>query len=239
MSGRCHTISAPTSGKARKPANHTRPAAEQDRSALGVASGAALALFVVMFGTWAPMSPDVGAADAAAVRAWVSESAATLRLNAFAGVLALVALIVLTGALSRLAGASALREAVLLGGGLLVAINAVVTRHTLLWVLSDVTALDDAVVSTWYSLSWLGQMLGELSVAAQSVLMGAFSIAALRAKVIGRWLGWLGIVLAATGLVSVGGLLAPSPFFDTAWPAGLYGWTLWLPVAGVALGLRR
>ena len=66
-------------------------------------------------------------------------------------------LIVLTGALARLARRSvphsSLREVILLSGGLLVAVNAVVTGLTLLWVLPEMSALDDTVVRTWYSLS--------------------------------------------------------------------------------------
>jgi hypothetical protein len=213
------------------------------RSAYGTASGAALALFVLMFGTWTPESPDVGHAGAAEIRAWASEAASTLQMNAFAGALGLVALIVLTGAMARLARQflpeSSLREVILLGGGLLVAINAVITGPTLLWVLSDVSALDDTVVQTWYSLSWFGQMLGEISVVAQSVLLAAFSIAALRGKIISRWMSWLGIVLAATGLISIVGLIVPSTVFDTAWLAALYGWSLWLLLASIVLGIRR
>src|SRR3954468_3531317 len=51
------------------------------RSAYGTASGAALALFVLMFGTWTPESPDVGHAGAAEIRAWASEAASTLQMN--------------------------------------------------------------------------------------------------------------------------------------------------------------
>ncbi|GAA4560753.1 hypothetical protein [Planotetraspora kaengkrachanensis] len=217
-----------------------RPSA---RPAYGIAAGAALALFVLTFGTWAPESPEVGQAGAAEIRAWASEAASTLQMNAFAGALGLVALIVLTGALARLARRflpeSSLREAILLGGGLLVAINAVVTGLPLLWVLSDVSSLSDTVVQTWYSLSWFGQMLGEISIVAQSVLLAAFSIAALRGRIIGRWISWLGIVLAATGLISVVGLVVPSTVFDTAWLAALYGWTLWLLLVSIVLGIRR
>jgi hypothetical protein len=82
-------------------------------------------------------------------------------------------------------------------------------------------------------------MLGEISVVAQSVLMAAFSIAALRGKIITRWLSWLGIVLAATGLISIMGLVVPSTVFDTAWLAGLYGWSLWLLLASIVFGIRR
>ncbi|GII57823.1 hypothetical protein Pth03_62120 [Planotetraspora thailandica] len=213
------------------------------RSAYGTASVAALALFALMFGTWAPESPDVGTAGAAEIRAWASEAASTLQMNAFAGALGLVALIVLTGALARLARRflpeSSLREVIVLGGGLLVAINAVVTGLTLLWLLSDVSALNDTVVQTWYSMSWFGQMLGEISIVAQSVLLAAFSIAALRGRIISRWMSWLGVVLAATGLISIVGLVVPSAVFDTAWLAALYGWSLWLLIASIVFGVRR
>ncbi|MGW5262548.1 hypothetical protein ACWEQG_16355 [Microbispora sp. NPDC004025] len=212
------------------------------RPALGTAAVAALALFVVMFGTWAPESPQAGKADAAAVRAWAAESMTTLRVNAFAGVLAVVALVVLTAALARLARASApgspLAGVVLLSGGLLAALNAVVTGVTLLWVLPDLPATGDATLLTWHSLSWFGQMLGEVAVVVQSLLMGAFSVAALRGGIVTRWLCWLGVVLAVTGLVSVVGVVVPSAVFDTAWLAGLYGWMLWPLLAAIVFGLR-
>jgi hypothetical protein len=68
--------------------------------------------------------------------------------------------------------------------------------------------------------------------------MGAFSVAALRGGIVMRWLCWLGVVLAVTGLVSVVGVVAPSAVFDTAWLAGLYGWMLWPLLAAIVFGLR-
>ncbi|MET8836779.1 hypothetical protein ABZV78_23075 [Micromonospora sp. NPDC004540] len=209
---------------------------------LGVAAGAALALFASMFGTWTPESPEVGRTDAAGIRAWAADAAGTLQLNAFAGVLAIVALLVLTAALAGLvrqaAPNSVLGGLTLLGGGLLAAINTVVTGFTLLWVLPDLAALDDATVQTWYATTHVGQMLGEIAVVTQSLLMGAFSLAALRGGIVARWLCWLGIVLAAVGLSSVLGLIVPSPVFQTTWLVGLYAWVLWPLLASIAFAVR-
>lgn len=212
------------------------------RAGLGVAAGAALALFVSMFGTWTPQSPEVGNTDAAAIRDWAVGAASTLQLNAFAGGLSIVALLVLTSALAGLvrqaAPNSVLGGLTLLGGGLLATVNTVVTGFTLLWVLPDLKTLDDATVQTWYAAAHLGQMLGEVAVLAQSLLMGAFSLAALRGRIVARWLCWLGIVLAAVGFSSVLALVVPSPVFDTAWLVGLYGWMLWPLLASVTFAVR-
>lgn len=212
------------------------------RAGLGVAAGAAIALFVAMFGTWTPQPPEAGT-DAAGIRDWAGNSASTLQLNAFAGALAIVALIVLTSALAGLVRQAAPRSVLggitLLGGGLLAAINTVVTGFTLLWVLPDLAAVDDATVQAWYAAAHLGQMLGELAVLAQSLLMGAFSVAALRGRIVARWFCWLGIVLAVVGLSSGLGLVVPSPVFDTAWLVGLYAWVLWPLLASITFAVAR
>ncbi|MET8911348.1 hypothetical protein [Micromonospora sp. NPDC004551] len=231
-------MSTITTGADVEPVTPQAPA----RAGLGVAAGASLALFALMFGTWTPESPEVGRTDAAGIRAWAADAASTLQLNAFAGVLSVVALLVLTAALANLVRQavpnSVLGGITLLGGGLLAAINTLVTGFTLLWVLPDLATLDDATVQTWYATAHVGQMLGEVAVVAQSLLMGAFSLAALRGRIVARWLCWLGIVLAVTGLSSVAGVVVPSPVFQTTWLVGLYGWVLWPLLASITFAVR-
>ncbi len=70
------------------------------------------------------------------------------------------------------------------------------------------------------------------------ILVGAFSYAALRSRIVARWVSWVGLALAAAGA-------ARSPTSDclARCPSGtflfvIFGWWLWPLAIGGALGVR-
>jgi hypothetical protein len=71
-----------------------------------------------------------------------------------------------------------------------------------------------------------------------ALLVGAFSAAALRARFVARWVGWVGLAVAVSATPGTVGVALNSGILYGFWFGGLFGWVLWYPVVGVALALR-
>jgi hypothetical protein len=69
-----------------------------------------------------------------------------------------------------------------------------------------------------------------------ALTVGAFSIAAIRARLTPRWLGWAGVVVAGSAAVGTAGIVTGWDLLYPFWFGGIFGWTLWVLAVGIALG---
>ena len=76
---------------------------------------------------------------------------------------------------------------------------------------------------------------GDIGMASVGLYVGAASLAAIRSRVFPRWIGHLGLVVAASALVSLAGAILPTSVPMSF--VGLFGFVLWNLVLGVALSV--
>lgn len=214
------------------------------RRVLGHITLTGVALFAVSLGSFAPeTAPDPGTATAAQVRRYAAENAATIQVNALAGLASVVLLVAFLAALAHQVKAARPRSVV---PGIMIALAGVVALGTLFTTavtsvfarpdqLIDVT--DDALMMFW-EMGAAGDWLYTLTVLVPCmVLMAMYSLFALRARPIARWVAWAGLAVAVTGTLSAVGLFLPSIELD-AFVLPLFGWWLWPLLVGGASGVR-
>jgi hypothetical protein len=98
--------------------------------------------------------------------------------------------------------------------------------------------VDDAMLRGWYGLNGVLHLLGDLQMGLIAVVVGAFAIAALRGRLLPRWLAWAGVAITGAAVLGTAGVtLGWDPLYGF-WFGGQYGWVLWYPAAGIALALR-
>lgn len=213
---------------------------------------AAISGFVYFLGAFVPQvdGPPVETATADQIRAFLAAHDSGIRIGAAAGAVAIPLVLVFTTSLARLIRAqlpgSQLADLVV-GGGVLVALwHWVViagTSTTLVQQLDgyDLARVDDATLRGWYGLSNFTHVFADLGMAGIATVMAAASIAILRTRFVARWLGWLGVVLAAGGALGTIGVMTAVRPLSYVWFVGIFGWWLWiLAVAiGCTVRLRR
>jgi hypothetical protein len=216
----------------------------------GAAITAAVAgpLILVISFAQPPEGPDVTTATAEQVRAWAASQATALRIGALGGMLALAALLVITAALTRVlrdALPGSLAAALFAGAGYLLAgsLFLTTTANAMPAVLPDLigaqlTTVDDYVLRGWYGLTGFTHLLGDFQMAFIALLIGVFSLAALRTRVLPRWIAWLGVAVAVSAALGTAGVTLNSGPLYGFWFGGLFGWVLWYPVVGITLALR-
>jgi hypothetical protein len=192
--------------------------------------------------------PDVTTATADQIRAWAVSQATAQRVGALGGLLSLALLLVMTAALTRV-----LRDALprspladLFAGAGYLLIGALflnVTASAVPVVLPDLVGaspatVDDDVLRGWYGITGFTHLLGDFQMTFIALLVGAFSVAALRARFVARWIGWVGLAVAGSAALGTVGVALNSGVLYGFWFGGLFGWVLWYPIVGVALGLR-
>jgi hypothetical protein len=217
-----------------------------ERALLLAAAISGILYFVL---AWArpPDGPAVETATAAQIRVFLVANLTALRLGAFVAVLAIPTVLVFTVSLSRLVRirmpGSVLAD-LITGGGILVAILhwlvAAMASMTLVQVLdgTDLATVDDETLQGWYGLTNLSHFLFDLGMAPVALVMVAASLAALRAALLPRWLGWLGLAFGAAGALGTAGVAIAWKPLALPWFGGLVGWVLWALLVGVTLGLR-
>jgi hypothetical protein len=215
------------------------------RSALGTAAAAGLITFVVSLGTWvSDGAPRSGTATAAQIRSFLGAHETAVRIIGLSGALGIAAVLVFTAALARLVRqtrpGSPLAD-IIFGGGVLAAVEiwTVTSAHSLTVVVDDLAAVNDATLRGWYDLQKYAEFFGDIGVVPRSLVIGAFSLAALRAGLLPRWLSWLGLLIASAGLLGV--VTFALPLWEplaALWFTGLFGWWLWPLAIGVALSIR-
>jgi hypothetical protein len=218
------------------------------RGALAASAVSGLLLFLLGLVATPPDGPAVGTATADQIREFVRENDLALRLAVTAGLLVVAALVVFVGALAariRAAAPGSPLVAAVSGAGLLVAVvqlldvAAVGTPRLLPGLIgTSLTEVDDATLRGWYSLAGFTHFLGDLQMAPIAVVLVAFSIAALRLRLLPRWLGWAGAVLGAAAALGAVGITLDCSQLYPLWFVGLFGWWLWGLAIGVTSALR-
>jgi hypothetical protein len=218
------------------------------RGALLTAAIAGSCYFLLGLATPSKDGPPVATATADQIRTFVTENATALRIATAVGVLSVVTVLMFTAALARQVSSrlphSTLAD-LITGGGVLIAVGHWLTTTTesiplLLPGLigTELASVDDATLRAWYGLTGFTHFLGDLTVAPIALVLTAFSIAALQGGLLPRWLGWLGLGFAVSGVMGTAGMVVGSKPLTMLWFGGLMGWWLWTLVAGVCFALR-
>ncbi len=223
------------------------PGTSGDGLAALVAAISGLLLLATSF-VQPPDGPTVGSATAAQVRAFATDNDTALRAAATAGIIAFVLVVVFTAALARIVRArlpgSILASLVAAGGilvGMMLWLNTAATSMTVLLpdlIDTELARVDDTTVLSWYGLTGFTHFLGDLVMAPIALTMSAFSIAALAGGLLPRWLAWLGLAFAASGVVGTVGITTGSGVLYAFWFGGLFGWALWILLVSITEGLR-
>ncbi|MFZ0324015.1 MAG: hypothetical protein WAN48_07780 [Actinomycetes bacterium] len=222
-----------------------------DRATLLVIAVAAAVAFVVGFFFPPPDSPRVGQADAADVRAWVESNSVALHAAATALVLAAVGFLVVAAGLSALVRrhlrGSMLSE-LLVGSAVVVAVllvldTAAQTMSLILPGLVDTNLADvsDPVVVIWLAVGGFTHFLGDLQMAFIAVLLASGTMAARRLRLVNRWLGYLGLVVAGCSALGTLGITLSIDALYPLWFVGIYGFyfSLLVLAASAAFAWRR
>jgi hypothetical protein len=223
----------------------------EPRTARGAALTTAIAgpLFLLLAFAMPADGPPVATATAAQIRAYALEQATALRIGTLAGVASVVVVLVLTAAFAQVVRA-ALPDSMLadlgagagylLAGALLLTITAAAVPTLLPGLIgTELSGVDDAVLRGWYGINGFLHLLGDLQMGLIAVVVGTSALAAVRGRFLPRWLAWLGVAIAAAAALGTAGVtLGWEPLYGF-WFGGQYGWVLWYPAAGIALGLRE
>lgn len=218
-----------------------------DRPILLTSALAGIVYLLTVFLT-PPDGPAVAVATAPQIRSYLAANAAALRIATAAGVLGLVAFLIFVTSLARLVRnrlpVSMLADVVLTAGILLAGLYLLTVATTSMTLLlpglidTDPSAVDDAVLRGWYGLTGFTHFLGDLQMAPLALLLTGFSIAALRGRLLPRWLGVTGLALAGCAVLGLVGIAtAWSPLYPL-WFIALFGWVLWTLLTSITFGLR-
>jgi hypothetical protein len=211
-----------------------------------VAAVAATLYFLLLF-VVPPDGPSVETATTDQIRAYYVGNAAALHASALAAALAGPAIVVFCACLAQLVTqrvGPSVWPSLIVGGGVLACVGqwvtAAIDANTSVQGLdgTDLATVDDRVLSTWYALTNVSHLWGDLALSAVLLVLGASSGAAVRAAVLPRWLCWSGLVVAVAGALGVAGVTLGIGPLAYAWFVGLFGWTLWLPLTAVVLAVR-
>lgn len=207
---------------------------------------AAIVYFLLLF-VVPPDGPAVETATASQVRAYYTENASALHASALAAAVAGPAILIFCACLARLVtiriGASVWPPLIVASGALVAVwhwLTAAIDANVSVQALdgTSLTRVSDGALTTWYALTNVSHLWGDLAMVHVVMLMAASSLAARTSGVLPRWLCWAGLALALAGAIgTVGVALALGPL-AYAWFAGLFGWTLWIPTCAVALLIR-
>jgi hypothetical protein len=205
-------------------------------------------ILVVSFAPQPTDGPDIATATAAQIRAWAQSQATALRIGALSGMLGLAVLLILTAALTRVirdALSQSLLADLFAGAGYLLAVSLLLTNtaNAVPAVLpdligADLATVDDDVLRGWYGITGFTHLLGDFQMAFIALLIGAFSLAALRTRVVPRWIGWLGMAITVAAALGTAGVTTNSGLLYGFWFGGIFGWLLWYAIVGITLGLR-
>ncbi len=203
-----------------------------------------LLLFVASIGTFAPeSSPDPGTATATAIRRFSAQNAGTIRLNLLAALLSVALLVFFVAGLAQqireVRRDSAAPVVMVVMAGIVAtetlfvaAVSSIFGRP------HDLTSVSDGALVGFYQTMAIAQWLYTLTVLAPCmVLVATYSWAALRNRLVARWVSLTGLAVAAAGGVTALGLALPSHQFDT-FLIPVFAWFLWPLAVGGAMSVR-
>ncbi len=232
---------------------HARAAATR-HSARGLlpTASAALVYLATLFAT-PPDGPGVETATAAQIRAYLEANGSALRIQALALAVAGAAVVVLaTGIASQLTARNDQNPrptvgnlpGLVISGGVLIAgwhwLTAAAESGTAVQALDGtaLSAVDDAVLRSWYASTNITHLYGDIAMLAIALLLTGSCLGSLRTGLLPRWVAVLGLVAAAAGTIGTVGVTLAVPALSYVWFGGLFGWTLWLPCTAISLLVR-
>ena len=215
------------------------------RTTMGWTAVTGLLMFLVSLGTMTPEdTPSPGDATADQIRAFVADNATTIRLNTLTALVCVGLFTFFAVGLAQLVGQARKDSPV---PGVILICGAVATVQTLLLVAAsaifafphEVEGLADTDIVNLFTLTAVTEWFAGLTLACSCmILVGAFSYAALRSRIVARWVSWVGLALAAGGAAKVAELAVPSALPDGTFLFVIFGWWLWPLAIGGALGVR-
>jgi hypothetical protein len=215
------------------------------RATLGRTALTGLLLFLVSLGTMTPEgTPSPGDATAAQIRAFVADNDAIIRLNTLTALVSVGLFAFFVVGLAQLVGQARKDSPV---PGVILICGAVATAQTLLLVAAasifafphEVEGLADSDIVNLFTLTAVTEWFAGLTLASVCMLLvGAFSYAALRGRIVARWVSWFGLTLAALEAVKVADIGLPGEVPSGTFLIVIFGWWLWPLFLGGALGVR-
>ena len=228
--------------------DHPTDLPAQGRGALAAGGLAGLAYW---FAGWAPFpdGPQVTTASAQQIRDHITTTGNSIQVAALAGMVGVAAAVVFVAALVRQIRdrlpESMLAEVVFGAGILFIAYQwLVVTAEALLRLVPKLldsvalAAVDDQTMRGWYALIGFTHFMGDLAVVPTVMLLTAFSLAARRGRLLPGWLVWVGLAIAAAGLVGMVGILGEVDALYPFWFVGLIGYFMWTLAVSITFLVR-
>ena len=184
--------------------------------ALGVS---ALVLALLSLGPQ-PDGPDVESASAQQIRDFLAGHGADLRLHALLTAALVPTVLVFAASLAHWPSAGSwVSGGVALAAGAVVVVppllDAAVTGMTLVQALdgTPLATVPDTTILTWYAMTNGTHFLGDLWIAPITTMIAAGSLAILSSRALPRWVGFLGIVVAAPPSSASSASPSPSPLW--------------------------
>jgi len=224
------------------------PLDSADRPRLLVVAIAALVVFAAAFVS-PPDGYDLGSDDAAGARGWFEGNASTLHVAALSITVAALGLVVVASGVSALVRrhlpGSMLPDMMVagsLGTALLMLVDLASQAVGLL--LPDLVGtrlddVDDAVVVGWTAVGGVTHLLADLQVAFLAVAITAGSIAALRLRLVNRWLCYAGLVVGASAMLGTASILLGATVLYPFWFVAVFGLFASMLVLSVSAFLVR
>jgi hypothetical protein len=216
------------------------------RRTLGVTALSALLTYAVSLGTWSEGStPEVGKTTGAEIRQYALDHGTQLRVSAVAVLAGSLVLIVLIAGMSQLLRQSrpgSVMPTVLVVSGSVAIVGMLLNAATAsVFAFShELDGVSDSTVVTYYEVAEVAEhfMYGWVLGGPCMLLVATFSLAALRDRLMARWVCWFGFILAAEAVFEI--LSAPFPDFGlgSLHLILIFGWWLWPLFVGSALGWR-
>lgn len=202
-------------------------------------------LLVVSFAQ-PPDGPSLLTATAPQIQAYGRSHAGALRVGALAALVSIALLLIYTAAVTAILRAAAPRSLLpdLYAGASYLLIGAfflAAVAGGMLAVLPGLAGGDNPspdILVAWHGIAGFAHLAGDFQMVFIAVLTGAFAVAAGRTRVVARWVAVAAGMVAVAAAGGTAGVTLDSPVLYGFWFGGLFGWVLWLPVAGIALAVR-
>ena len=208
------------------------------------AAGAALVYVAMLFATQ-PEGPEVETASVDQIRKFYESNATAIQVSALSLAIAGVAIVIFAVALAaQLPSGTGTTQQLLVAASVLIAVwhwlTAAVESSTAVQALDGTKLSDvgDDTIRAWYATTNVTHRYGDIAMFAIALFLFTAGAGVLRAGLLPRWIGILGIVAALFGAAGAIGCLIALPALAFAFFGGLFGWALWLLVVAVALLLR-
>ena len=220
------------SANASAPADAPMRQSPPRRITFGAFSGAIVT--VLLFAAWAP-DPATDTSPGG-LREYLEASGAALQVYSLLLAGAATALVLfsahLRGVLRRVSGGVGYGADFVFGGGILCSAWLLIAAgFTGTIAFSDVAALDDTLLVSYWGLGAVGDMVGVAAFIIKGAVMVAASLVILRTRALAAWAGWLGLAFG----VLTWAALAIGPLFY----AGIFAFALWPLAISIAVLLRR